>query len=101
MLLDADNKCLPEKIIPECGDLFADRYEVLDELGKGTYGVVHKVKELVTGKLYAAKFIKCYRLKVKERAKEEIGIMNCLRHPKLLQLDAAFESPKEMIMVTE
>lgn len=101
LLLDIENNCFPEKVDLQCGEFFAERYEVLDELGKGTYGVVHKVKDLVSGKFNAAKFIKCYRSKVKVKAKEEIEIMNCLRHPKLLQLDAAFESPKEIIMITE
>lgn len=32
---------------------------------------------------------------------EEISIMQSLRHPKLLQLAAAFENPREMIMVME
>lgn len=32
---------------------------------------------------------------------EEISIMRALRHPKLLQLAAAFETTREMIMVME
>lgn len=32
---------------------------------------------------------------------EEISIMQALRHPKILQLAAAFETAREMIMVVE
>lgn len=32
---------------------------------------------------------------------EEISIMQSLKHPKLLQLAAAFESPREIVMVME
>lgn len=82
-------------------DTFAGRYDVLDELGKGTYGVVRKVRERESGELYAAKFIRCTLSKAKAKAEREIEIMSRLRHPKLLRLEAAFTSPKEVIMVTE
>jgi len=83
------------------GEEFKANYEVLEELGKGRYGVVHKVVERATGQKYAAKFIRCIKAKDREKVQEEISIMNILRHPKLLQLAAAFESPKEVVMVME
>jgi len=98
---DYGNTISPKKVNVENGELFTQLYEVLDELGKGRYGVVRKVKERESGKYYAAKFVKCIKSKDKEKAQEEIDVMNCLRHPKLLQLDAAFEHPREVVMVTE
>lgn len=92
---------VPKKVNIESGEIFTEQYEVLDELGKGRYGVVYKAKERESGKYYAAKFVKCIQSKEKEKAREEVDIMNCLRHPKLLQLDAAFENPREVVMVTE
>ncbi|PNF38135.1 hypothetical protein B7P43_G14603, partial [Cryptotermes secundus] len=80
---------------------FKANFEVLEELGKGRYGVVHKVQEHATGHKYAAKFIRCIKTKDREKVQEEIDIMNVLRHPKLLQLAAAFESPREVVMVME
>jgi serine/threonine protein kinase len=80
---------------------FKANFEVLEELGKGRYGVVHKVQEHATGHTYAAKFIRCIKAKDREKVQEEIDIMNTLRHPKLLQLAAAFESPREVVMVME
>lgn len=92
---------VPDHVVLEKGELFFERYEVLNELGKGTYGVVRKVKKLDSSEFQAAKFIKCVKPSVKEKAEEEIDIMNCLRHPILLTLNAAFVNPKEVIMVTE
>jgi serine/threonine protein kinase len=35
-----------------------DRYEKLEIVGEGTYGVVYKAKDTVTGEIYALKKIK-------------------------------------------
>ncbi|ERL86033.1 hypothetical protein D910_03447, partial [Dendroctonus ponderosae] len=85
----------------EPGLEFKSRYEVQEELGKGRFGVVHKVVDKSTNQKLAAKFIRCRTPKDKEKVQEEINIMNLLRHQKLLQLAAAFENPKETIMIME
>ena len=81
--------------------MFKDRYELLDELGKGRYGVVKRVVEKKTGKTYAAKIVRTVKSSDRQQVKMEMEIMNMLRHPKLLRLTAAFEGPKEISMVTE
>lgn len=108
------------------GGDFRQRFIVEEELGKGRFGVVHKVTERETGQVLAAKIVKCIKAKDKIKVRqfgsitstrrtftysystrypfqiqEEILIMRTLRHPKLLQLAAAFENPREMIMVME
>lgn len=35
-----------------------DRYEKLDVVGEGTYGVVYKARDVETGEIYALKKIK-------------------------------------------
>lgn len=85
----------------ESGQLFNERYDVHEELGKGRYGVVRRIVEKATGLNLAAKFIRTIKSKDRQQVHDEINIMNMLRHPKLLRLAAAFENPKEMIMVTE
>ncbi|KAK0177708.1 hypothetical protein PV328_001733 [Microctonus aethiopoides] len=85
----------------ESGQLFNERYDVHEELGKGRYGVVRRIIEKATGLNLAAKFIRTIKSKDRQQVHDEINIMNMLRHPKLLRLAAAFENPKEMIMVTE
>lgn len=46
--------------------------------------------------------VRCIRIVERDKLNHEIAIMNLLRgHPKLLELQAVFEKPKEMILVTE
>lgn len=91
----------PRIVEPEEGRLFEERYDVHEELGKGRYGIVKKVTERATGMCFAAKFVRTIKAKDREQVREEIRIMNMLRHPKLLLLAAAYESPRETVMVTE
>lgn len=90
---------LSKKIQP--GDMFDKHYDLHEEVAKGRFGIVYRVTEKSCGKKRAAKIVKCIRSVDKEKVLEEIDIMNSLRHPKLLQLEAAFERPREFIMVME
>ncbi|XP_059620294.1 muscle M-line assembly protein unc-89-like, partial [Phlebotomus argentipes] len=83
------------------GGDFKSRFEMLEELGKGRFGVVYKVVERDTSRTLAAKVIKCIKSKDRVKVQEEISIMKSLQHPKLLQLAATFETTKEIIMVME
>lgn len=97
-----DNSSFEPRIVAvEPGSEFETKYDVHDELGKGRFGVVHKVTEKKTNQKLAAKFIKCRTAKDKKKVQDEIDVMNLLRHSKLLQLAAAFENSKYIIMVTE
>ncbi|XP_033210455.1 titin homolog isoform X2 [Belonocnema kinseyi] len=88
-------------VTPEDGKLFAERYDVHEELGKGRYGIVKRVIEKATERILAAKFVRTIKATDRKQVHEEMKIMNMLRHPKLLRLSAAFENPREIIMVTE
>ncbi|XP_025160955.1 titin homolog isoform X2 [Harpegnathos saltator] len=91
----------PRVVEPKEGRLFDEGYDVHEELGKGRYGIVKKVTERATGMCFAAKFVRTIKAKDREQVREEIRIMNALRHPKLLLLAAAYESPRETVMITE
>ncbi|KAF5273320.1 hypothetical protein FQR65_LT04742 [Abscondita terminalis] len=80
---------------------FQAKYRVLEEIGKGRYGVVHKIVDKNTSVELSAKIVRCRTAKDRKKLKEEIDIMNLLRHPKLLQLLAAYESQREITLVTE
>lgn len=83
------------------GGDFRTRFEVLEELGKGRFGIVHKVIERDSGATLAAKIIKCIKAIDRKKVQDEIVIMRSLQHPKLLQLSASFETQKEIVMVME
>ncbi|XP_039229321.1 titin isoform X7 [Drosophila yakuba] len=86
----------------QSGGDFKSRFEIIEELGKGRFGIVYKVQERgQPEQLLAAKVIKCIKSQDRQKVLEEISIMRSLQHPKLLQLAASFESPREIVMVME
>uniref|UniRef100_A0A803JYF6 Myosin light chain kinase n=1 Tax=Xenopus tropicalis TaxID=8364 RepID=A0A803JYF6_XENTR len=78
-----------------------DYYDVEERLGTGKFGQVFRIVEKKSRKIYAGKFFKAYSAKDKEGIRQEIAIMNCLHHPKLVQCVDAFESKADMVMVLE
>ncbi len=68
---------------------------------RGKFGQVFKLMEKATKKVWAGKFIKAYSAKEKENVRQEIGIMNSLHHPKLVQCIDAFEGKSDIVMVLE
>ncbi|UYV65935.1 unc-22 [Cordylochernes scorpioides] len=78
-----------------------DFYDVLEEIGVGSFGFVHRCREKRTGHIFAAKFIPVSNLLEKSIVKKEIDIMNQLHHNKLIRLQDAFEDDDEMVMIYE
>uniref|UniRef100_A0A8C2ZNS5 Myosin light chain kinase, smooth muscle n=1 Tax=Cyclopterus lumpus TaxID=8103 RepID=A0A8C2ZNS5_CYCLU len=76
-------------------------YDVEERLGTGKFGQVFKLVEKATKKVWAGKFIKAYSAKDKDNVRHEIGIMNSLHHPKLVQCIDAFEGKSDIVMVLE
>lgn len=68
---------------------------------RGKFGQVFKLVEKATKKVWAGKFIKAYSVKEKDNVRQEIGIMNSLHHPKLVQCIDAFEGKSDIVMVLE
>ena len=88
-------------VVLEEGSIFKDKFDIYEELGRGRFGVVFKVKDKDTREVFAAKFVRCRKQEEREKCKEEINIMNGLDHSRLLQLAAAYENPREVIMIME
>ncbi|XP_066477490.1 myosin light chain kinase, smooth muscle [Tiliqua scincoides] len=76
-------------------------YNVEERLGSGKFGQVFRLVEKKTGKVWAGKFFKAYSAKDKENIRQEISIMNCLHHRKLVQCVDAFEEKANVVMVLE
>ncbi|XP_037587148.1 myosin light chain kinase, smooth muscle isoform X3 [Cebus imitator] len=79
----------------------SDFYDIEERLGSGKFGQVFRLVEKKTRKVWAGKFFKAYSAKEKENIRQEIGIMNCLHHPKLVQCVDAFEEKANIVMVLE
>ncbi len=91
------NKLLKPKTKP-----FEQFYDIGDELGRGTQGIVYHAVERASGKSYASKMMHG-KDKMKEYMHSELDIMNQLGyHPKLLRLWDAFAStPHSLTLVTD
>lgn len=65
-----------EIIVRQGGD-FKARFALEEELGKGRFGVVHRVIERETGQVLAAKIVKC--IKAKDKLKVKFTLPNVVR----------------------
>lgn len=96
-----DNYYTPKVNIKKEQSIYDD-YEILEEIGTGAFGVVHRCLEKKTGNIFAAKFIPILGGdKQKEIVREEIGVMSELKHSSLISLHDAFEMDQEIIMIYE
>lgn len=77
------------------------RYEMLETIGKGTYGVVKKIRHKVTGNLYALKIISKNSWFTGNNEVSEIGILKKLDHPNILQPYEFTQSETEFYLITE
>lgn len=75
-------------------------YDVLEQIGQGSFATVYRVLHRATGQWYAAKFVyesrRAGRPQEIEQSKinlgREIAIMQKLDHPNICQLKEVFES---------
>lgn len=64
-----------------------EKYQKLDKLGEGTYGVVYKAKNLETGEIVAIKKIRLEKEDdgVPSTAIREISLLKNLKHPNIVE----------------
>ncbi|KPP72286.1 NUAK family SNF1-like kinase 1-like [Scleropages formosus] len=80
------------------------RYEVLETLGRGTYGKVKKATERSSGTTVAIKSIRkeCITDDLdKIHIQREIEIVSSLRHPNIIRIYEVFESKDKIVIVME
>jgi len=80
-----------------------DRFDKLEKIGEGTYGVVHKAKDTVTGEIVALKKI---RLETEDEgipstAIREISLLKELQHPNIVKLHDVLHTENKLILVFE
>ncbi|XP_054611327.1 serine/threonine-protein kinase 36 isoform X2 [Dunckerocampus dactyliophorus] len=78
-------------------------YHVLELVGEGSFGRVHKGMKRFTGQVVALKFMPKRGRSNKElqSLKKEIDIMTNLQHPNIVKLFDSFETETEVVVVTE
>uniref|UniRef100_A0A0N5D1Z0 non-specific serine/threonine protein kinase n=1 Tax=Thelazia callipaeda TaxID=103827 RepID=A0A0N5D1Z0_THECL len=90
----------PQHVEPKRESVY-DYYDILEEIGSGAFGVVHRCVERATGNTFAAKFVNTPHNVDKDTVRKEISTMSILRHPSLINLHDAFEDDQEMVMIYE
>lgn len=80
-----------------------ERYQKLEKIGEGTYGVVYKAKDRITGMIVALKRI---RLEAEDEgipstAIREISLLKELRHPNIVRLYDVVHTERKLTLVFE
>ena len=80
-----------------------ERYQKMEKIGEGTYGVVYKVKDRVTGEIVALKKI---RLEAEDEgipstAIREISLLKELQHPNIVRLYDVVHTERKLTLVFE
>jgi cyclin-dependent kinase len=80
-----------------------DKYQRMERVGEGTYGVVYKARDKTTGELLALKKI---RLEVEDEgipstAIREISLLKQLQHPNIVRLYDVVHTDKRLTLVFE
>ncbi|KAG1714523.1 Muscle M-line assembly protein unc-89 [Nymphon striatum] len=76
-------------------------YDIGDEIGRGTQGIIYHVVKRDTGSSYASKVMRSSDNKFKEWMNNEMDVMSQLNHPRLVRLCDAYETDKSLSLVTE
>ncbi|KAI3379405.1 hypothetical protein SNEBB_010472 [Seison nebaliae] len=90
----------PTNVEPKEATVY-DYYDIFEELGKGPFGATHRGVEKASGKNFAVKFIPTNSPAEKAMVRNEIALMNQMRHPGCLQLYDCFDHGDEIVIVTE
>jgi len=91
-----------EKVLAK-GSQLVLKYQVLEKLGEGTYGVVYKAKDRVTGKTVALKKI---RLDAEDEGVpatsiREISLLKELDHPNIVRLEDVVHVKNRLCLIFE
>lgn len=79
------------------------KYEKLEKIGEGAYGVVYKAKDTETGEIYALKKIRVESEDegVPSAAIREIAMLSELQHPNIVKLVNILHTNKKLTLVFE
>lgn len=85
---------------------FADQYEMLEQIGKGTFSIVHKCRSRRTGAIRAVKIVDTKRFRLSNSYRdasllEEVRILQSLKHRHIISLFEVFGQDDKLFIITE
>jgi serine/threonine protein kinase len=89
---------------PECQKLSHTDFEIIQVLGKGSFGEVFLVKMTSTGQYYAMKVLqkeKIFGENLVKYARTERDILMRVKHPFIVKLNYAFQSNEKLYLVLD
>jgi serine/threonine protein kinase len=92
----------PDSLVPMMNSIFhgdmpqdiTEKYELLQVLGAGTFGVVRKCRQKETGEVFAVKTILKKKVPDLNILKREITILQSVDHPHIVKLYDVYENEK-------
>ena len=78
-----------ERLLPTAGQLVSDRYELVDEIGRGGFGVVYKAVQVGLDEEVAMKILLPHVLDnedIVSRFQQEVAVAKSLRHPNSIRI---------------
>ena len=84
------------------GTRFQD-FELIDEIGRGSHGIVYKVKSKLDGEIYAMKVINLLKLKKRtlKGLRSEGTFLQKLKHQNIIKCFEVFEEKNKIFMILE
>jgi len=76
-------------------------FHVIDELGRGSYGIVRRVIDKNSGNQYATKFMRYNDIFLKDELMQELEMMALLDHNNIVQVIDGYEDKKRLSIVME
>ena len=76
-------------------------YQIIKEIGHGSYGHVYRCQNISTGNVYACKKFEKKFIKNKKILKNEIDLLRATDHPNIIKLYETFEDKKNLYLIME
>ena len=76
-------------------------YQIIKEIGHGSYGHVYRCQNISTGNVYACKKFDKKLIKNKTRLKTEINLLRATDHPNIIKLYETFEDKQYIYLIME
>lgn len=93
-----------EFIIKKKHKISIDDFEIIELIGKGSFGVVYLVKKKSSNKYYAMKKLEKSKIKdqkQKNHTKTERKILETFKHPFIVHLYYAFQNDTDLFLITQ